>query len=91
MKSTLQNQIISDNNCTENVRPSSAMESVQHFILYNTQLKRPLLHPQVGLWCSPDKAEAVDLLTACHEYVRAIGREDLVEHIQIRNITEINT
>lgn len=60
------------------------------FILYNNQLKRPLLHPQVGLWCTPDKSEADDLLESCHEYVRSLGLDDLIPNLIVKEISEIN-
>jgi hypothetical protein len=60
------------------------------YILYNTKLKRPLIHPRVGLWCSPDRKEADELLEACHEYVRAIGHEELIPDLVVRTATEVN-
>lgn len=59
------------------------------FILYNTQNKKPLIHPHVGLWCTPDRKEADEMLEACHEYVRAIGCEYLIPHLVVRTATEV--
>ena len=59
------------------------------YTLYNTKLKRPLLHPQVGLWCTDDPTEAKDMLEACHQYVRVIGCAELIPDLVIRTITEV--
>lgn len=61
------------------------------YILYNTKLKRPLVHPQVGLWCSPTKTEADELLLACHEYVKAVGLSNLITDLVVSKISEIET
>jgi hypothetical protein len=60
------------------------------YTLYNTKLKKPLVHPQVGVWASPTLAEAEELLAACHEYVRAIGHEELVADLVVRTISEVD-
>lgn len=59
------------------------------FILYNQKLKRPLIHPQVGIWYSPTRKEAEELLEACHEYVKAIGHDELVADLVIRSMSEV--
>jgi len=60
------------------------------YILYNDKLKKPLIHPQVGLWITPDRAEADDLLRDFHNYVVAIGHEELVPHLVVRKVTEVS-
>lgn len=54
-----------------------------YYTLYNKRLERQLQHPEVGLWYTPDFAEAQDMLKACREYVVATGLADLVKDFVI--------
>lgn len=42
------------------------------YTLYNKHLDKKLTHPKYGLWCTPDKNEATEMLKACREYLIAI-------------------
>jgi len=46
------------------------------YTLFNKKTNKQLIHPQVGLWFTPNLEEAVDLLYACHEYVESVGMQD---------------
>lgn len=62
---------------------------VRTYLLYNEQLKKPLIHPKVGLWSTNNREEADDLLKSCHEYVKSIGREDLIPFLTVKEIVEV--
>lgn len=59
------------------------------FILYNTLLKRPLIHPQVGLWSTNDRAEADALLAEFKSLVRDIGRPEIAAALEVRSVKEL--
>lgn len=61
-----------------------------NYILFNTKLKKPLMHPQVGLWFTNDKQEADDLLKEFHDYVKDIGHEDLIPDLVIRELKDVS-
>lgn len=60
------------------------------YTLYNTKLKKTLVHPQVGIWYSSTKEEADLLLHDIHEYVKAIGADQLLPDLIVVKATEIN-
>lgn len=43
------------------------------YTLYNKRLGRRLSHPKIGLWYTSDIDEAIEMLDACHEYLRCSG------------------
>jgi hypothetical protein len=53
------------------------------YTLYNKKLKKNLTHPAVGLWFTPNLAEAQDMLKACREYIAA-SHLPLADDIVIR-------
>lgn len=58
------------------------------YTLFNEREKRYLKHPRVGLWFTPDKHEAENMLSAAKQYVKAIGMPDLANHFSIVEISE---
>ncbi len=43
-----------------------------NYTLYNKRLQRRLIHPRVGVWYTTDIEEAISMLNACHDYLRAL-------------------
>jgi hypothetical protein len=59
------------------------------YTLFNTETKKTLIHPQVGLWTAPTLKEAEEMLAACHEYVKAIGHSELVPALVVRFVENV--
>lgn len=60
------------------------------YVLYNTDLHRPLIHPQVGIWSTEDRTEADALLDEFHNLVRDWGHPEMVPSLVVRKITELD-
>lgn len=64
------------------------------FRLKNTRLDRVLAHPSTGTMYVRDRAEADDMLAACHQYLEAVGLgqikgEFVVEEIDAETLQEM--
>lgn len=53
------------------------------YSLYNKRLEKKLNHPRVGVWYTPNLAEAEDMLKACRGYVGTIGVAGYVDDFVI--------
>ena len=60
------------------------------YILFNLKLKKPLMHPIVGLWFTNDKEEADELLKEFHIYVKDIGHEELISDLVVREMKDVS-
>lgn len=60
------------------------------YILFNKNLKKPLMHPRVGLWFTTDKKEADELLQEFHSYVKDIGHEELITDLVVREMKDVS-
>ncbi len=56
------------------------------FCLLNTRLNRRLTHPTKGVWATPDRREAEDMLNACRQYLAASGLEGIQEGFVIEEV-----
>lgn len=54
--------------------------------LHNRSIGVDLKHPKFGLWDTNSLSEAQEMKDACIEYLRAIGLDDLIESIIIKNV-----
>jgi hypothetical protein len=59
------------------------------YILFNTELKRPLIHPKVGLWMTENRAEADALLDDFHQLVRDLGMPNMTSKLVVKTIKEV--
>ncbi len=55
------------------------------YAIYNKQLEKKLTHPRVGVWYATDYDQAQEMLSACHEYVKAIGGDEMLSDFVIIN------
>ena len=53
------------------------------YTLYNKINNEKLTHPKVGLWFANTLQETEEMLSDCHEYLRASGLDWMCEHITI--------
>ena len=58
------------------------------YTLYNKRLGKLLTHPRVGIWFTPDKKEAIEMLEACQDTVRQMGAHDLLTDFHIATLNE---
>ncbi len=58
------------------------------YTLYNRINNEKLTHPKVGLWFANSFEEAEDMLSACHEYLKASNLEWMCENITIIDAEE---
>ena len=59
------------------------------YTLYNKKDKKPLRHPQVGLWYTTNKMEADEMLGDLLDYLRIIGMEHMKEDFKVIDTNEI--
>lgn len=53
------------------------------YTLYNKVNNEKLTHPKVGLWFANTIEEAEEMLTACHDYLKASNLEWMCKNISI--------
>ena len=53
------------------------------YTLYNKTNHEKLTHPKVGLWFANTIEEAEEMLSSCHEYLKASNLEWMCENISI--------
>ncbi len=58
------------------------------YILYNRKLKRPLMHPQVGLWFTDNKQEAESLLADFHKLCEDLGHPEMIKELVVSTIED---
>lgn len=54
-----------------------------YYCIFNKILHKKLTHPAVGLWYTPRKEEAEEMLVSLNEYLIAINKPDLKENFCI--------
>lgn len=54
-----------------------------NYALYHKTRQVFLEHPLVGLWYATEFSEAQSMLSACHEYMRAVGLHSDIENVVV--------
>ena len=60
------------------------------YTLYNKSNCRPLKHPDIGVWNTPDLYEAEELLRACYEYLDSLNLAHMKADIFIKEINDVS-
>lgn len=53
------------------------------YTIFNKSTNKPLKIPHLGIWTTDNKEEAEEMLSACLEYLDAIGIKELKDDIII--------
>jgi hypothetical protein len=57
---------------------------VRYFTLHNLSRNIDLTHPVTGVWSTTDETEAKEMLDSCHEYLKAVGLEYMIDQIVLK-------